>query len=175
MNKLQSILRQLGDTPAYFPDCCAGISLPLIATLCAQLPPNPQLTLSIGSGSGLLEALLLAIGDGRANIFGVEVPSCENLYMPVERMLIVPTSHSVNSDAVMASALLFVYPRHVQLVKDYLGICKSGALEQVVWLGPTSDWVDFERVLRMFFHVVRIVQDCVAEGDILGLAASPRR
>ena len=53
-------LPSLTDRPAVYAGCCLALSTPLVAHLHSLLPKAPALTLSIGSGFGLLEALLLA-------------------------------------------------------------------------------------------------------------------
>jgi hypothetical protein len=83
-------LEQLGDEPKHFPDCCMGISKPLVSTLLTMLPPKPALILSIGCGSGLLEQTLLQAGHQRLDLYGVEVPGCVNAHLPSDRVLIVP-------------------------------------------------------------------------------------
>ena len=49
----------LSNSATHHPDCCSSLFIALIAKLVSLLPPDPALTLSIGSGTGLLEALLL--------------------------------------------------------------------------------------------------------------------
>ena len=41
---------------------------------------------------------------------------------------------------------MFVYPRRVGLVEEYLRKYggETGAVEVVVWIGPTSDWGDYK-------------------------------
>ena len=72
-------LDSLSDEPTHFPDCCPGVSNPLVMALADRLPPSPALILLIGSGSGLLEALVLqsrSKGDVQPlNIYDVEVPA----------------------------------------------------------------------------------------------------
>ena len=109
--------RDLAEDSKHFSDCCAGVSRPLIQTLVYRLPVDPAIVLSIGSGSGLLEATLLHHSYGKLNLYGVEVPSCVNLHLPPERLLRVPCTRSLHSDAFFASALLFVYPRSAELIK----------------------------------------------------------
>ncbi|KAJ1333245.1 hypothetical protein MN608_03235 [Microdochium nivale] len=64
-------------------------------------------------------------------------------------------------DAVVVAALMFVYPRHPSLVRQYVDVvltsrgdsssscCRGGSgccteATAVIWLGPRADWVDFE-------------------------------
>ena len=107
---MAGILGSLGEQPAHFADCCAGVSRPLIDALIDHLPRCPALTLSIGSGSGLLEALILEASEqnnGQAlNLRGVEVSRDINKHLPPERLLEVPNTTSLHSEAVIASALM---------------------------------------------------------------------
>jgi len=139
---------QLCASPTHFADCCVGISQPLLATLASRLPPSPALILSIGSGSGLLEAMLLKHSEESLDLFGVEVPSCVNKHLPPDRFVKVPSTTSMYPDAMLASSLMFVYPRMPALITAYLDASTGGALEQVVWLGHRSDWPDFESAMR---------------------------
>ncbi|KAI7207778.1 hypothetical protein KC333_g9355 [Hortaea werneckii] len=149
---------QLCTRPKHFADCCVGISQPLLATLASRLPPSPGLILSIGSGSGLLEAMLLKHSEKPLDIFGVEVSSCVNKHLPPDRLVKVPSTTSLHPDAMLASSLMFVYPRMPALVTAYLDASIGGALEQVVWLGHRSDWPDFESVMRSRSSSVAIVE-----------------
>ena len=58
--------------------------------------------------NGLLEALLLSASKGNLNLYGVEVPSCVNKYLPETRLLRVPGTSSVHEHVVLATTLLFV-------------------------------------------------------------------
>ncbi|KAI7542923.1 hypothetical protein KC316_g15239, partial [Hortaea werneckii] len=150
---------QLCTSPKHFADCCVGISQPLLATLASRLPPSPALILSIGSGSGLLEAMLLKMHSGKPlDLFGVEVSSCVNKHLPPDRVVKVPSTSSLHPDAMLASSLMFVYPRMPALVSAYLDASTGGALEQIVWLGHRSDWPDFESVMRSRSSSVDIVE-----------------
>ncbi|KAI7537162.1 hypothetical protein KC331_g11068 [Hortaea werneckii] len=149
---------QLCTSPKHFADCCVGISQPLLATLASRLPPSPALILSIGSGSGLLEAMLLKHSEKPLDLFGVEVSSCVNKHLPPDRMARVPSTASLHPDAMLASSLMFVYPRMPALVTAYLDASTGGALEQVVWLGHRSDWLDFESVMSSRSSSVDIIE-----------------
>ncbi|KAF2767767.1 hypothetical protein EJ03DRAFT_275480 [Teratosphaeria nubilosa] len=169
-------LSKLGRKPVYFADCCAGISWPLLETLVERLPEKPGLILSIGCGSGLLESLLLHVAKGELNLYGVEVPLCVNRHLPEERMLRVPCSESLHPDALLASCLVFVYPRQASLVGRYVETFLDGALDQLVWLGHRSDWPDFQNAIMPHFHELETVDDRgVANNELLVIASVPRR
>ncbi|RMY47706.1 hypothetical protein D0863_15572 [Hortaea werneckii] len=149
---------QLCTSPKHFADCCVGISQPLLATLASRLPRSPALILSIGSGSGLLEAMLLKHSEKPLDVFGVEVSSCVNKHLPPDRLAKVPSTTSLHPDAMLASSLMFVYPRMPALLTAYLDAATGGALEQVVWLGHRSDWPDFESVMRSKSSSIDVVE-----------------
>lgn len=135
--------------------------------------------LSIGSGSGLLEAFVLQQGkiDGKAPLalYGVEVPSCINKHLPAERLLRVASTTSLYTDSIFASALVFVYPRQVSLIARYLDLCLSGALQMVVWLGHRSDWPDTEGVLSAAFAAMEYFEEPgIAEYELLVIATEPQ-
>jgi hypothetical protein len=149
-------LPELTTTPTRHPHCCASLSLTLLSHLDAILPAPPRLTLSIGSGSGLLEALLLHHHPTRAGIipislFGIEVSSSDNAaavnrFLPEQNATEVPGTWAVSNHVMDATALLFVYPRQTALVKGYLE--KATGAEVVVWIGPVADKEEFVGVLE---------------------------
>ena len=168
-------LEDLGDVPARFADCCVAISKPLIQAISARLPPHPATVLSVGSGSGLLESLLVKDGAGEVtsplNLFGVEVPSCVNKHLRQDRLLRVSSTSCVYADAVFAEALIFVYPRQVSLIAQYLQICLGGMLEILVWFGHRSDWADAEDLLSSSFSNLEYVDiPGIAEYELLVVA-----
>lgn len=175
-----AMLEDLGDVPAHFADCCVALSRPLVQAIADRLPKAPATILSIGSGSGLLESLLLqyrdTIGDETfLDLYGVEVPTCVNKYLPEDRLLRVPSTHSVYHDAVFASTLIFVCPRQVNLLAQYLNACLNGALEKVLWLGHRSDWMDMEKVISTAFGSIEYFEDPgIAEFEVLVIATQPR-
>ena len=175
-----AMLEDLGDVPAHFADCCVALSRPLIQAIADRLPKAPATTLSIGSGSGLLESLLLqyrdAVGEETfLDLHGVEVPTCVNKYLPEDRLLRVPSTNSVYHDAMFASALIFVYPRQVSLLAQYLDACLNGVLEKILWLGHRSDWVDTEKLISTAFGSIEYFEDSgIAEYEVLVIATEPR-
>ena len=78
MAAMHAVYDALGETAHHHADLCPAVSKPLLDTLVDRLPRSPALTLSVGCGSGLLEALILEAGyrnpKNAVNICGVEVP-----------------------------------------------------------------------------------------------------
>ena len=172
---METIFSKLTGSAAQVPDCCVGLSLPLLDTLVSRLPVQPALILSIGSGLGLLEALLLHKTSGTLNIFGVEVPSCDNKYLPMKRALVVQGTASIHPDAMLASTLMFVYPRQPSLVARYLESSIDGALEQVIWLGHRNDWADVDMLLQAAFCELDMVEGPgLAAYELMAIASLPR-
>ncbi|KAF1833891.1 hypothetical protein BDW02DRAFT_355970 [Decorospora gaudefroyi] len=128
-------------TPIAYSGCCLGLSAPLIAYLRSLIPPSPSLTLSVGSGFGLLEAYLLA---STTNIIGLEVEPSSNQYLPSKNHRVVHGSRFLDPVATDATAWLFVYPRRVGLVQEYLTEYGKGNVETLIWAGPRADWEDYK-------------------------------
>lgn len=78
-------LPNLADHPKLHIDCCPSLSASFIMKLASILPTTPSLTLSIGSGSGLVEALLLHERND-IHVRAVEVLHNVNKYLPREFM-----------------------------------------------------------------------------------------
>jgi hypothetical protein len=133
----------LSPEPSVHPGCCLALSAPLLVHLSTILPRSPGLTLSIGSGYGLLEALLLG-EPYRCNIVGVEVQPSSNRYLPASHHRTVPGTRFLAQVAVESTVWLFVYPRRVALVDEYLATHGEGDVNKVVWIGPTVDWEDYK-------------------------------
>ncbi len=129
------------------PDCCVSLSAKLISTLRNLIPYLPATALSIGSGSGLLEALIL---DEQRNmgLFGVEVSSQVNKYLPAERLHVVEGTWALDPTADSAQTWLFIYPRKPDLLKNYLEEYGSGAVRRLIWLGPKVDSKEYERIVE---------------------------
>jgi hypothetical protein len=100
------------------------------------------LTLSIGSGFGLLEALLLA-EPYHSHVVGVEVEPSSNMYLPATHHRVVYGTRFLEPLAAEASAWLFVYPRRVGLIDEYISQFGTGRVKQIVWVGPQADWNDY--------------------------------
>ena len=134
---------QLSSSPKRFPDCCLTISTTLISHLSSLLPKNPNFTLSVGSGPGLLESLIVHCNEN-VLVEGVEVASTVNRYIEEEHMNVVGGGWGLSPVAQQAAAWMFVYPRDPRLVTNYIETYGSDSVERIVWLGPRVDWADYE-------------------------------
>lgn len=173
---MQAILARVDDEPQQFAGCCLAISRPLLQILLATLPRRPDLILSVGSGSGLLEGMLLHLSCDELNLFGVEVPSCDCAYLSPKQVLRVTGTRSLHPDAILASVLMFVYPRVASLIASYIDACADGALERLVWLGHRSDWADCENIIDDSFAEVDVIADAgVSDHDIMVVASLPKQ
>lgn len=123
--------------------CCLALSTPLLAHLYSLLPSARALALSIGSGFGLLEALLNA-SPYNAQIVGVEVAPSPNIYLPAQHHRVVHGTRFLEPLAAEAQAWLFVYPRRVGLVSEYMAEYGHGSVQTIVWVGPQADWDDYK-------------------------------
>lgn len=156
---LTQISSQLSTSPSRFPDCCLSISTTLLATLTTVLPKRPAFTLSIGSGSGLLEGLL-SHSNATTSVEGVEVASTVNRYIAEEDMHVAAGAWDLYSRAKQAEAWMFVYPREPKLISRYIEMYGDGGVEVIVWLGPKIDWIDCEPVFRQsVFDKVEILEE----------------
>ncbi|KAI0158591.1 hypothetical protein BJ166DRAFT_307427 [Pestalotiopsis sp. NC0098] len=162
---------KLGDEPTRHADCCLSLSTTLLNVLTsivnrragsdAPSAGSERLVLSVGSGSGLLEALLQQkwTADPRDDVSsglfieGVEVqqqsgkPSLLNKYLPEQHHSGVKGTWDLSPRAAEAAVLMFVYPRSPELLMRYLDEATThtrGRLGLVIWLGPKCDWVEFE-------------------------------
>lgn len=152
------ILPRLSNTPSRHPDCCISLSSTLLSTITASLRESLQsgLVLSVGSGAGLLEALLYAMWTSSCAsqstnllIEGVEVMGSAtsalhspNKYLPEECFDTVMGTWAVSSRIKEAVALMFIYPRSTELVRLYLQ--EAGLFSVALWLGPNCDWAEFK-------------------------------
>ncbi|KAL4975649.1 hypothetical protein BDW66DRAFT_137018 [Aspergillus desertorum] len=159
----------LSPSPAAFPDCCLALSTPLIDRLASLLPATPHFTLSIGSGAGLLEALL-AYRHPNVSIEGVEVNSSVNLYIADEDMNVVSGTWDLLPRASDATAWMFVYPREPKLVTKYMESYGHG-IKIILWLGPRVDWADYEACfLHSPFSQLSFEDVGLAEYEVLVVA-----
>jgi hypothetical protein len=120
-----------------------GISKTLITYLISILPKKPAFTVSVGSGSGLLEAFIVN-HDANVSVQGVEIGSTVNRYIAEEDMNVVIGGWGLCSAAQQATAWMFVYPRDPKLIKKYIDTYGNQSVELIVWLGPRVDWPDYE-------------------------------
>ncbi|KAK8011143.1 hypothetical protein PG990_010108 [Apiospora arundinis] len=154
-------LPTLSDTPLSHPNCCLSLSNTLLKTLhdlfrndAKAARPTSEVILSVGCGSGLLESLLQSYITQREKddpavtipkqVEGAEVATDASTimsYLPEDRANTVKGTWALCRRAEDAGALLFVYPRNVDLVSRYvnafLGYDKA---RTIVWLGPQADW-----------------------------------
>lgn len=125
-----------GDVIKVYPDCCLGISATLLDAVRESLRGADELVLSIGCGSGRFEALLPA----DLNIRGVEVSASLNKHLPRDRFDTVRDTRALYAEAIVATALMFVYPRPADLVARYVKDVAGGALQKVIILTHRDDW-----------------------------------
>ena len=130
-------------SPAHHPDCCSSLSVALIRHLASLLPPDPALTLSIGSGTGLLEAFLLHHRP-LLHLKAVEVPTASNKYLPCDRLEIVNGYRDLCALAADARAWIFVYPRDACLLQKYVQAFGHQNCELIIWIGPRVDQLEDE-------------------------------
>lgn len=145
-------LPQLSKTSIQHPHCCASLSYEIISLLAEDIQRAPHITLSIGSGSGLLEALLQQYASD-AIIEGVEVAEDVNRYLPKEKLHIVGGTWDLCDRASAADTWLFIYPKDVLLVGKYLEAYGKGTEKRIIWLGPQADWP----ILHDFVHDMKVL------------------
>jgi hypothetical protein len=121
------------------------LSLKLLRNIVECLPELNAHVVSIGCGTGLLEAHLQH-KESELKVEGVEVASCTVKYLPIERIHVVAGTRDVCSIAAIANAWLFVYPRKPSLISTYLEAYQDASVEVVLWIGPQADWDDIRRV-----------------------------
>ncbi|KAF2212467.1 hypothetical protein CERZMDRAFT_97735 [Cercospora zeae-maydis SCOH1-5] len=156
---VQSILSTLSARPSQHPDCCCSLSIDLLDCLLSHVPKSPSIILSCGAGTGLLERLLLERSQRQVNIYGIEVPSCVNKYLSAERMLRVRSTTDLHSEALLADALIFCYPRpETLLLQKYLANFVSGTLHTAIVLTHYDDHLGAKAILMTFFTQVDVVQ-----------------
>lgn len=140
---ISQISNQLSPLSKRSLECCLAISSTLITHLTSLLPKKPAFALSVGSGTGLLEGLIVQC-DENISVEGVEVDSTINRYIAEEDMNIVGGAWGLSSRAQQAEAWMFVYPRDPKLIARYIDTYGDQAVELIVWLGPRVDWADYE-------------------------------
>ncbi|KAH8723570.1 hypothetical protein GQ44DRAFT_685071 [Phaeosphaeriaceae sp. PMI808] len=136
-------LPALTEKPIAYPGCCLALSSSLLLHLNSLLPPPPEIVLSIGSGFGLLESYLLATPFTH-HIIGVEVEPSPNRYLPVSNHRTVDGTRFLDPLAGQATVWLFVYPRRVDLVNEYLSMYGDDSVKQIIWIGPQADWNQYQ-------------------------------
>ncbi|KAH7117591.1 hypothetical protein B0J11DRAFT_88380 [Dendryphion nanum] len=153
-------LPRLSASPKAYPGCCLGLSTTFLSSLCNILPAAPAPILSIGSGYGLLEALLLS-EPYSVNIIGVEVQPSSNKYLPASHHHVVTGTRFLDDTAQDARAWLFVYPRRVGLVHEYIRAHGQARVSTIVWAGPRADWEDYAGCFDFSWHVELTPADAV--------------
>jgi hypothetical protein len=132
-------LPEISSLPQHHADCCLSLSTTLIQQI-GKLQPPGSLVYSIGSGSGLLEALLQQ-NFSKTIVIGTEVHDSVNKYLSPANSISVNGTWNVYNKSSEATTWLFVYPRRPSLISHYLELPKLP--ETIVWLGPKKDWEDF--------------------------------
>lgn len=108
------------------------------------------------------------------NLFGVEVESCPNRYLPDDRMLRVASTADLHHDALIADVFLFIYPRKRSLVIAYLEAFVRGALHAVFLITSRYEWIDFAPILELAFSNVEIIQESgLPAYEVLVMASLP--
>lgn len=143
---ISHLVNHLSSAPTRFPDYCLALSSTFLNYMVTLLPQRPGFTLSVGSGSGLLEAIITHT-DENVLVEGVEVNSTVNRYIAEENMHVVGGNWGLCSQAAHALAWMFVYPRDPNLITKYIQTYGDDA-EMLIWIGPRVDWVDYESCFR---------------------------
>ena len=136
-------LPQLAASPPTYSGSCLALSTQLVAYIRTLLAPPPCISVSIGSGFGLLEAYLMT-GDYGFHVIGVEVEPSPNKYLSSSHHRIVNGTRFLQPLADQATTWLFVYPRRVGLVQEYMAAYGQKSVEKIVWAGPKADWDDYK-------------------------------
>lgn len=139
-------LPEISDVPRHYPDCCLSLSTNLIQQI-GQLQSPASTLISIGSGSGLLEALIQQ-QIPQIRTLGLEVSDSVNKYLAPENAIVVKGTWDIYDKSSEDDTWLFVYPRSPRLVSGYLELSKVP--NTVIWLGPRKDWEDFRAPFLAF-------------------------
>ena len=152
------VLPVLLQKPTQYSDCCCTLSKPLVTNLATMLPSKPSMTISIGCGTGLLEAFLLQHCPELC-LQAIEVRSEIIEYLPKENYELVRGTWDLSSTAVSATSWIFVYPREASLIKHYQEAFSGGAVSLVIWIGPRSDLPQCENMFG-YPWIQRVHEDC---------------
>lgn len=127
---------------------CTFISPSLINALRSLLPRKPGLTLSIGSGIGLVEAF--TIQHDSHLIECVEVPALreERKYVDEASMHYVRGTWDTSDRARDAVAWLFLFPRDPVLITKYVERYIHGGLRSILWIGPAGDAAEMRTAVQ---------------------------
>ena len=165
---LSDIVRLLTaiSSPLNLAHCSSSLSMSFVQHLASLLPPDPALTLSIGSGSGLLEALLLHQRPA-LNLKAVELPKVKNIYMPVDKMAIVNGDKDICPLAADASAWMFVYPREALLLQQYVLAFGNAECKLIIWVGEKADLPELEHNFLGKKWIKEDIEKCGLKDDDL--------
>ena len=154
--------------PVHHPDCCASLSSTLISKILQFLPPRPSFTISIGSGTGLLEALILQARP-EVHLEAVEVPGLTlNRYLLEESTHVVSGTWDLCSRASRATVWMFVYPRETSLVRQYFEELGTRNVKGLVWLGPRADYVAINQFMPSIW-VLEMLDGCGSQYELLAV------
>lgn len=130
----------ISDNPVRLASCCPTLSQEVLSKISLRLPTKPSRTVSIGCGSGLLEALLMKHSD--VAIEGIEVTETINQFLPAEAFHTVIGTWQIFSEAHDYDAWMFVYPRSTDLLKKYVESISNNTapILRIIWIGPVQDW-----------------------------------
>lgn len=138
-------LPELSSTPAQYSDCCCSLSLCLVSTIADVIQSAGLSIVSIGSGTGLLEAYLLREKPD-LSLKAIEVSHAINIYLPCELVETVLGTWDVSTAAAGAQCWLFVYPRNQELFRTYVYSPMSKSLNTILWIGPRLDAEEYLEV-----------------------------
>ncbi|CAH0014886.1 unnamed protein product [Clonostachys rhizophaga] len=164
----------LGGAPVRHAHSCLSLSNKLFHTLFELLsptalptttdssPPENRVILSVGSGTGLLESLMISYFASNQSIYpqsaclsveGIEVWQADSAEL-ANKYLSEPFINNVRSSREISSrlrdpevfAIMFVYPRQPSLLSLYMTTILEMKLATrvVIWLGPVADWAEYE-------------------------------
>lgn len=152
-------LPELSECPSLHHDCCTSLSTKFVSRLASILPGSPALTLSIGSGSGLLEALLL---NQRCDIRiqGVEVSSSVNSYLAKESICVVNGTWDLCPLAKEAKVWMFCYPKDIGLIGKYAQAFEESSTGFCIWIGPIADFYELEGQISLSTWTMEVIEDC---------------
>lgn len=161
-------LPHLTTMPLHHPDCCASLSSTLISNILRFLPPKPSFTISIGSGTGLLEALILQARPG-VHLEAVEVPGLTlNQYLPEESTHVVGGTWDTCPRASKATVWMFAYPRETSLVRKYFDELRTPSVELLVWLGPRVDYLAMNQFMPSSW-ALEMLDGCGSQYELLAI------
>jgi len=130
-------LPSISNDSVRLPHCCLTLSLEALTAIRSHLPSKPCKTLSIGCGSGLLEALLNE--NSNLHVEGVEVSDNVNKFLPRDAIHTVKGTWQVFPQAQDFITWMFVYPRSPDLISKYISDI-SIIPSKILWIGPVQDW-----------------------------------